>query len=462
MSMTRVRNATILAVIGLYLVLNYGFMLIRIPPASASGVPVGEVILVLALLGMNHFRVISRLQATVFLFPFLLWWTYGIGRALSGFSDYGFWALRDATHEIESLFLLVGFAFATRAEHLDRFFRWLPWMLGVGAVYALSFPFADTLMDFAPTIRSAAGHTVPVLFNYTSTSVLLLMGAAWLMLFRERTKVTVALQICLIGYAAFVFQARTIYLQIFALMIFFAAFRREAVGKGILGMIVIVLALLALPLTGIDIEGRLGQKVSFDFIVNHILSIGGVESSGLRGTARGVSLRMVWWNHIIANWSASFENMMLGLGFGMPLTNHHSLDGAIVREPHNSYLSVLGRTGLIGLFAFLWMHVLMIRAWWRAYRTSVRAHWREGQNRLLILMVFFILIWVYAMGEDALEKPYFAISYYFFWGIALKMAWQVARHPASARDSRRPLHGAPGAAPGVVPARRLAPAPRRA
>jgi hypothetical protein len=37
-------------------------------------------------------------------------------------------------------------------------------------------------------------------------------------------------------------------------------------------------------------------------------------------------------------------------------------------------------------------------------------------------MVFFILIWVLAIGEDAFEKPFNSIPYYFFWGIVLRLA----------------------------------------
>jgi hypothetical protein len=32
----------------------------------------------------------------------------------------------------------------------------------------------------------------------------------------------------------------------------------------------------------------------------------------------------------------------------------------------------------------------------------------------------FILVWVFAIGEDAFEKPFNAIPYYFFWGIILR------------------------------------------
>jgi O-antigen ligase len=240
----------------------------------------------------------------------------------------------------------------------------------------------------------------------------------------------------LIGYAAFLFQARTIYLQIFVLVIFFFAFRRQVLGKSAIGMTMIALALLIIPLAGIEIQGRLGQKISYEFVLNHIQAIGGVESEGLTGSARGVSLRFGWWQDLIGRWLSSFETFVLGIGFGMPLTDFTSASGAIVREPHNSYLSVIGRTGITGAIAFVWMHFFLLRAWWRTYRTCLRNRWREGENRLLILMVFFVLMWVAAMGEDAFEKPYFAIPYYFFWGLVLKMSWFL-KAARAAKDRAR-------------------------
>ena len=305
--MVRTRNTVVLWVIGLYLVFNYGFMQVRFPPGAGSGVPIGEIVLLLSLLTINHFTVMYRLHAVAFAFPFLLWWGYGIGSAISAVPSYGFWALRDATHVIESLFLIVGFAFASRLEQMDRVFEWLPRLLFFVCVYALAYPLGETLRNYSPSIQTGAGHDTALFFSFTSTSVLLLLSAAYLMLFKERTKWTLVLEGLLIGYAAFLFQARTIYIQIFVLLIFFFMFRRQALGKGALGMALVVLALLIIPLAGIQIQGRLGQSISYEFVLDHVLAIGGIESEGLKGTARGVSLRMGWWRDLIGEWLSSVE-----------------------------------------------------------------------------------------------------------------------------------------------------------
>jgi hypothetical protein len=44
------------------------------------------------------------------------------------------------------------------------------------------------------------------------------------------------------------------------------------------------------------------------------------------------------------------------------------------------------------------------------------------------LLMFSVLLWISAIGEDAFEKPYWTIPYYFFWGIVLRMNWRLANN----------------------------------
>ena len=49
-----------------------------------------------------------------------------------------------------------------------------------------------------------------------------------------------------------------------------------------------------------------------------------------------------------------------------------------------------------------------------AFNLCRRAGYRLTQDRLILFMVYFVLVWVNTLGEDALEKPYITIPYYFF------------------------------------------------
>jgi hypothetical protein len=406
------------------MILNYGFMQLRIPPIEGGGIPIGELTLLIALATTNVFIVLLRLSKVIVLVPFLVWWILGFFHAYWGIMNYGMWALRDATHLIESLFLFIGFAFAGRPEAMETFFRWLPKVLVVGSIYAIGYPFSALLKSLSPTILTGSGQIVSLFFNYTNTSVVLLASVSYVMLFKSWNHIFAVrflfIAAVLLGFTAFLFQARTIYLQILALLFFFS-FHRYRVNRRFCFIITLALILLfIISELDLEIEGRLGQRVSAIFIKNHFLALFGVESEGVVSAAKGVTQRIEWWSGLLKFWSEKVGSIFFGLGYGQPLIDFKIQNNVVVREPHNSYISILTRLGVIGAVVWVWIHILLINVWRKAFYLCKENSWRLGENRLLFLMVYFILIWVLAIGEDAFEKPFNAIPYYFFWGIVLR------------------------------------------
>src|SRR3546814_13174763 len=84
------------------------------------GVPLGELMLVFVLLGLNIPRVLSRMSAAAILAPFLLWWGWGLTRLVFDAAAHGAWALRDATQLIESLYMVVGFLLPVAPRAVQR------------------------------------------------------------------------------------------------------------------------------------------------------------------------------------------------------------------------------------------------------------------------------------------------------------------------------------------------------
>lgn len=421
-SLSDMRNGLVLVVVALYLVLNWGFMLVRLPPGGgASGVPVGEILLFLFFVSVSDVKWLRPFARVIFVFPFLVWWMLGLGRALAGVPEHGMWALRDATHVVESLFLWVGFVFAAKPESIDRFFSWLRRVLLIASLYGLTYPFVEFLIPLSPTIDAAAGYTTTILFQYRNTSLLMLMEAARRFMARSRSLNLGSLLFAslLLAAAIGLFQARTNYLQLIAFMMLMAWLRRSALGKIGLALTLGMLGLVFVSVSGIEITGRLGEAISVEFLIRHFLAIFGIENEGVVGAARGVGQRLDWWIIIWQQVTSDVWHMLFGLGYGMPLVDFRGLQDTVVREPHNSYLSIFGRIGFIGIVAFSWGHLLLLRIWFRAYRLCLSARYVIGQDRLLILMVFFVFVWVFSLGEDAFEKPYVAIPYYFFWGVIL-------------------------------------------
>jgi hypothetical protein len=180
-----------------------------------------------------------------------------------------------------------------------------------------------------------------------------------------------------------------------------------------------------IPVLDFRITGRLVQDVSVNFFIKHFMSIFGVANVGVEQAAWGVTQRIDWWASIYNRLTANWSNLLFGLGYGFPLIDFHVTGGIPVREPHNSYLSFIARSGLIGLIFFAWVHLLLLRVWHVSYQNCKDLSWELGANRLLVLMIYFVLIWVFALGEDAFEKPFNAIPYYFFWGVILRFAYHL-------------------------------------
>ena len=111
--------------------------------------------------------------------------------------------------------------------------------------------------------------------------------------------------------------------------------------------------------------------------------------------------------------------MIFGLGYGVPLTSFQGVT-SITREPHNSYISVIGRLGVSGFAMYLFMQIALYYSWWRAFRLARKMGWTEDQDHLLMLLMFGFLTLVAMIGEAAMEVPFYAIPYYFFFGVVLR------------------------------------------
>ncbi len=432
MTLVEFRNNLLLIVVGLYLILNDGFMQVRIPPTAGYGIPIGELVLLFSLITIHYDKLLPRISEIINLLPFLIWWSLGISHIFMDVPEYGFWAFRDANHVLESLFLIIGFTFAAHPQMLERFFSWLKKILVVVCIYTLGYPFDETLKSLSPKLIAGAGYEIPLFFNYSETSSSLLIIASYRLIFSSSHLVLQSITYYfvatfLLGFATFMFQERTIYLQIIAVSLLLLVYRSRSFIRLIIIIMVLFGFMAAMPMLGLHFKGRL-REVSLDFLINHFLAIGGVENEGVEGAAKGVPQRLGWWSDLYERWTSDARTFAFGLGYGFPLINFRQHEGIAVREPHNSYISIMARLGLLGSLAFIWMHLLLLRVWYRTYRACRRMGWQEGENRLLILMIFFILIWISAIGEDAFEKPYCAIPYYFFWGIVLRMNWHFSNH----------------------------------
>jgi hypothetical protein len=441
-----------LIIVALYMLLEAAFMLVRVPPGSVAAVPTGEILIFLfaltILLDRGHFGPFLRALP---LTAIAIWWSIGFTQLVIGYLSHGFWALRDATSLIESLYLWIGFTVAALPGAIPRIANWFYRILILAGLIALTFPFREIIRDVSPQIMSAVGVATPLFFTYQMTPLTALTCSAFLML-RGRRILGIPSEwwgAALMIFVAVLFQARTIYVQIVVLLAFLALLAPRRVASTLLPMGIAAVLFIGLLALGVPIPGRISTEVSLQFYLDHFLAIfgssgerTGMENAAIEGAAGGVGQRLKWWEAIWLHVTASWQTALFGLGYGtslVALAQDPYIDPA-VREPHNSIISAFGRTGFIGVAAYVTMHVTLtftLFRTWLYYRTE--GH-HEAARFLYLLGAMFVVFWLASVGEDAFEKPFLAIPYYFFYGVILNMFARAEGFQAAGRanfDARR-------------------------
>jgi hypothetical protein len=441
-ALDRFRASAFLVLLAGYLIFDYPFMQLRIPPAT-FGLPLGELLLIVILLTTDLGRVLSRMNTTVFLVPFFIWWSWGAGHLIFDAASQGFWAFRDATQLLESFFLIAGFTLAGNPSTVARLVRWLRLIILISCLYGLLFVLAKEIVAISPTLSGASDQPIPIFGTFATTGTMLLWGAFFCMI-RPATSQAIKMRYSLlagflVAFALIVIQMRTTYLQILSLTALLLIVRPEAL-RG-LGLAIPILFSLLIVITAFDVRvsGRLTSDISLSFFWDHIQAIFGIGAEGRGGladAASGVALRLGWWERLYDQLTADAATLITGLGYGVPLTDFRDTLGVVTRELHNSVLSVAGRLGLIGILSWIWMQVELFRAGFRAYRDCRRIGWTEAADLMLLIIAFAVLILAGCFGEDTMEKPYNAIPYYAFWGVALRIAYQLRADAARGRHIR--------------------------
>jgi len=444
MTLQDFRGRALVCLFAGYVVLNYVFIQLRVPP-SGFGVPLGELFLIFVLCTTNTPVVLARMGSVVNLWPFMIWWAFGLSRVIVDGIAHGMFAFRDATQMIESLYVLVGFTIAGHQETVERLSKWLPAMLVVAFIYALGIPFEAELTAISPTIPGASKQPIPILTSFPTRTILM-----WFALYcfiaatrnDQRRNLWMIVGSFAIAFIFFVVQARTSYLQLIGVAAILLIFRRQSLGKMTLALPAFALALAIIDAFDLRIAGRLTGQVSLSFFTDHIASIfgqGAGKGGGIAAAAEGVPLRISWWTDLYRRLTSDGVTLLTGLGYGIPLTNFTDPFGVTTREPHNSYISVVSRVGLIGFGAWAWMQVELFRAWLRSYRQCHRLGMKDAEDLMLMIFGLAALLLIEAFGEDAMEKPYNTILLYGLWGFALRFAFVLRTSADRSRPVRAPV-----------------------
>jgi hypothetical protein len=408
-----------------------GFMLLRVPPVG-PGVPVNEVLLAFDLMAILFLRrsKVGFSDTAVFL-PLVLLWMLATVQLVVGLYTSGFWAARDAANLIETGFLFVGFWLASDPRFLQVFRPWFRRVMTFAGFYVLLYPFQDSLVGFSPVIPSMSGYGAPLFFSYTDPASVGLTAACQMLVSNYgsqlyRMLITSAIVMVLVVF----YQARLVYVQLGLLLLIVSLSKPQRLSS--LGKVVFVTAMLiALFLaSGIELPGRLGTTFTLDFLVNHFAAIwgGGADDARTRGAAEGVDLRLNWWININNDLQRDLRTWTFGLGYGNPLTSFRGESDDIVREPHNSFVSIYGRLGLFGIINFILMQVIVVVTAIRLIRLTKRAASAETHGLAITMFCFLAVHLLYSSAEGGFEVSFVAVPYYFLAGVIAAMHKTLAAH----------------------------------
>lgn len=424
MSNAAYRSLLLLLLAGLLgdIVFTSGFALLRLPPGG-PGLPVNEVLLVGAVVVLLASRQpIGGFAGEPVFLPLLVLWPLAAIQLAYGFVSEGVWAIRDAANIIETGFLLVGYCLASDPRFEAPFHRWLGFAMIVAALHILLFPLRDILSAWTPAIGSMSGYQAPLLFSYGNPASVGCTAMCYLLVVPGRFRTLRALLAAAVVATLLVFvQARLVYLQLPVLALIILAFRPRFMARAGLMATAALLLILLLLATDIDLPGRLGQNFSIDFLVSHVGAIWGGGGETTSAAAAGVGLRLAWWAEIEAQLEQHPLRLLFGLGYGMPLTSFLGPAGDIVREPHNSIVSIYGRLGLLGCTVFLALQAILLRRALAAIGRARRQGLRPRSDAAMVIFCFLVMQLLFSMVEGGLEVSYGAVPYYFFAGVAL--AW---------------------------------------
>lgn len=420
-----------LAILGGYIVLNYGFENIAI---HAGSFPIlityGMIYASLGLAVVSYRQVVMKALQEPAMLCVLGVLVLTFFHLLTDILNYGSLAFRDATMCFDGVFLLMGLVWARKRDSIPLLSKWLLAVFVVNMLYSFTLPWAEKFWSWSP--ESGAFLPVPILGNYRGTGDWLLAGATFCIcvgsyvISRPRWLMPVLALAQLLGIA--ITQVRRMYLCIVVVVVILilAGEIKKFARLFVLVPAAVAVLFLATSLGGLQITGRIGP-VNLEFFEDHLRSISGAENTPGSDPQTRVIMGKQAFEHFLAH-------PIFGEGFGLPVVNVIDGDnGTLTRTPHNSTMTYLARLGGVGFILWVAFHVCLLSRFARVYRQR-RSCDKQLYAVLLWFFLFYVVFMVGSFVESPFEYPAHAIPFYFLIGYSLGLIrWHLSPKKAEQR-----------------------------
>ena len=393
---------------------------------SISGIPINYIFLLLLLFTTkfsNLFHILNTKKIGSILFFFFL---FHFLRLIYDFQKYGIIALRDATYFIDILYLLVAVNIFSNKVSFINFVNFLKICFVTVIIYVFLWFFKDEVINFSPTVQSPLGQNTSLFFNFSTMAFFLVWFSFYKVIFSDHKKkfFNYLFLIFFVLFSIIVFQRRFIYLCLFSLFIISFFFNRDEAIKisayFFLGLIILPI----LNYMGISLEGKVGRVTDMFFFFDHLASaIPGYDgvNNKFEVTSNTAQKRIEFWSYVLKTQFSNLYTIFFGNGFGSPLVNFKAIGGVTVREPHNMYLTIFSRSGLVGFLFFIIINLKLISIWFEVFNI-LKQNKNSIHFKILIFSgIYFVLIYVSGLVDSNLSYNYFSIIFNILWGAIISL-----------------------------------------
>jgi O-Antigen ligase len=418
-----------------YLVFDRAFAWVHIP-----GIPLfaGEAVLLFGSFALftSKIRPGSLIRGSLSLTLLIAYMTWGFLILASGVGDYTLDAIRDSTiwiYGLFALFLAISLLVRPVEWWLEGYQKALPWVLAWLPVSVILDAMMANDAPFIPDSRTGVfSHwSSNAAIHATIALAMLWAGPIGAKLLRYRIPLSCVaiITICIAGLSS---RASFLATSVGGLILIASIPARRArlmwLSAGLLGL---VLSLTILFEVEVSLWEDRGRSISAQQLADNVTSIVDPTSAdeNLRGTSEW---RTGFWSRVVDDINNS--NPVTGYGMGPNIREKFGEqdEDPPARNPHNSHLTILARTGWVG--AVLW--VLVWAAWyWELLRSRSRFR-RAGLDGaaglVTALMAGAAMYLVNGMFNEVVEGPHSAV---WMWSIMGFGAFLSAARPRSA-DTR--------------------------
>ena len=416
-------------VLGGYAIGSKGFAYVGVSPVF-----IGEISLVFGLVAFWHTHTIRQLVRLPTIALLLVFMLIGAIRTLPYVPVYRLDALRDGVlwGYAAFSFILAG-ALVSRPERLwylvKCYRRFVPVFLLAAPIVWLTTILFDRLARWAGTaVPMWPGTQVPIIYAKAGDVLVHLGGVAAFMAVglagnvRKSRIALLALGVALTGLSRGGLLAFSL-----AFGFAFATRPRSRSGWALVSLFVMAAVFLAVTDLRLRYPGN-DREVSFQQFTERFASTAG--GSGGQDLENTKSWRLAWWGTIVG-YTILGDYRWAGKGYGINLATDDGFqvtDDDSLRSPHNATMTILARSGIVGLVAWLALLVTWSVTLLRAMVDARRRQDRQWSALFAFLLAYLIALFVNASFDVYLEGPVGGIWFWSVLGVGIGAALIYRRH----------------------------------